>query len=261
MQVDAALVCALIGVVGGWFVPALIRWVPEPEPVLEPVPDPGSDQVSDPSAVEAAEVAAASDPIPPKELYADMAALPGLAWKCALAAGVIAGIIGLVLGWVWPVTYLVFLAPVGVALAVVDFRTWLLPTKIIWPAYAVVLLLAAVGSVVTDGFDDLVRGLIGQAIALVVFFLLWFLPGGGMGFGDVRLSNILGLALGYLGWGEWTFGLWIGFLMGALAWVPLRLLRLTTSRHFPFGPFMLLGALVGVIWGDDVLSHLVDTQP
>jgi leader peptidase (prepilin peptidase) / N-methyltransferase len=248
MHLDTALVCALIGLAGGFFVPQLIRAVPEPEPApLSEGPSGASSQ-------------ARLDPVPPKESYAAMADLPGLAWKCAVVAGLVAGIVGLRLGWEWPLTYLVFLAPVGVALAVVDFRTWLLPTKIIWPSYAVVLVLAAIGSVVTGNFDDLVRGLIGQAIALVVFFLLWFLPGGGMGFGDVRLSNILGLCLACLGWGEWAFGLWIGFLIGSLAWVPLRLLGLTTSRHFPFGPFMLLGALIGIVWGPDVVGHLVDNR-
>ncbi|CUR54715.1 putative Peptidase A24A, prepilin type IV [metagenome] len=252
MHLDAALACALIGLAGGWFVPQLIRWVPEPEPVPEPVADVEAEPAPDPEPV-----AESVDPPASKELYADIAALPGLAWKAALASGAAAGVIGLVLGWGWPLAYLVFLAPVGVALSVIDFRTWLLPTKIIWPTYAVVLLLASVASVATGDYDALVRGLIGQAVALAVFFLLWFLPGGGMGFGDVRLSNILGLALGYLGWGEWAFGLWVGFLLGSLAWVPLRLLKLTTSRHFPFGPFMLLGALVGVLWGGEVMSNLV----
>jgi leader peptidase (prepilin peptidase)/N-methyltransferase len=36
----------------------------------------------------------------------------------------------------------------------------------------------------------------------------------------------------------------------------LRLLRITQDRHFPFGPFMLLGAVVGVVWGAPVLSSL-----
>ncbi len=252
MHLDTALACALLGFVGGWLVPGLIGRVPEPGVRAEPQADLEPDGDPEPPA--------APDPVPAKELYAEMAALPGLAWKTALASGLAAGVLGLALGWVWPLAYLVLLAPIGVALSVIDFRTWLLPTRIIWPTYAVVLALTLVATLATGDHDALVRGLIGQAVAFVVFFLLWFLPGGGMGFGDVRLSNILGLALAFLGWGEWAFGLWIGFLLGSLAWVPLRLLRLTTSRHFPFGPFMLLGALIGVLWGGDVASYLVDNR-
>jgi leader peptidase (prepilin peptidase)/N-methyltransferase len=46
--------------------------------------------------------------------------------------------------------------------------------------------------------------------------------------------------------------------VGTVGWIPLRLLRITKDRHFPFGPFMLLGAVVGVVWGADVLGYLVD---
>ena len=80
-----------------------------------------------------------------------------------------------------------------------------------------------------------------------------------MGYGDVRLSGVLGIALGYLGWGELLVGLYAGFLLGGGRLVPLRLLRIAKDRHFPFGPFMLLGALVGVVLGPRTCSaYLVD---
>jgi leader peptidase (prepilin peptidase) / N-methyltransferase len=249
MHLDTALVCAAIGTAGGWFVPVLIARLPEPDP--EPDPEPAA--VAEREAQAPAE---AKEPEEPKELYADLAALPGLAWRCALAAGVAAGLIGLTLGWVWPLTYLVYLCPVAVALAFVDFRTYLLPTRIIAPSYGVVLALILVSFAFDHDADDLVRAAIGWAVTGLLYVLLWFFTPG-MGYGDVRLSGVLGLALGYLGWGELLVGIYSGFLLGGLGWFVLRLLGVTRNRHYPAGPFMMIGALVGVVWGADVWGYLV----
>ncbi len=227
-HLDTAAVCAVIGAVGAWFVPQLVGRLPEPE---EPAED--------------------------KPTYAALAAHPGLAWKCALWGAGLAGLMGLETGWVWALTYLMYLVPVGVALAYVDYRTRLLPTRVIAPSYAVVSVLVLVCFAFDRDVDDLVRALLGWLVAGLMFWFLWrFTPG--MGYGDVRLSGVLGIALGYLGWGELIVGLYAGFLVGTVGWIPLRLLRITKDRHFPFGPFMLLGAVVGVVWGADVLGYLVD---
>jgi len=246
MHLDTAAACAVIGVVSGWFVPLLVRRIPEPvDPSLV---DGETVSTSDGSA----KVATAA-----KIPYADLAAVPGLAWKAALASGVCAGLIGLEVGWEWSLTFLLYLCPVGVALAYVDYRTRLLPTRVIAPSYAVVGLLVLVSAAITRDADDLVRAGAGWLVAGLAFWLLWrFTPG--MGYGDVRLSGVLGIALGYLGWPELLVGIYSGFLVGTVGWIPLRLLRITKDRNFPFGPFMLVGAVVGVVWGADVAGYLAD---
>ncbi len=93
-----------------------------------------------------------------------------------------------------------------------------------------------------------------------VFWLLWWIHAAGMGFGDVRLAAVLGLALGYLGWGELLVGSYTGFLVFAVPGVLLALVRWDRSllkASYPFGPFMLVGALVGVAVGADVWAYLV----
>jgi leader peptidase (prepilin peptidase) / N-methyltransferase len=81
-----------------------------------------------------------------------------------------------------------------------------------------------------------------------------------MGFGDVRLAGVLGLALGLLGWGQLALGVYAGFLIGGVGGLVLSAARLVDRRAYPFGPFMLLGALVGVLFGGEVvevyLGHL-----
>jgi leader peptidase (prepilin peptidase)/N-methyltransferase len=71
-----------------------------------------------------------------------------------------------------------------------------------------------------------------------------------MGLGDVALAPVLGLALGWLGWGPSVVGLAMGFAIGAVVGVVL----IATGRHqrgvrVPHGPFLLSGAAVGLFAG------------
>lgn len=246
MHWEVAAVCALLGAASSWFVPRIVASLPEP---------------AAPSAA-AEDEAGSSDPLAPHEpkpLYADLAATAGLGWKSAAAGALCAGLIGLEVGWAWPLTFLLYLVPVGVALAFVDFRTRLLPTRLIAPSYLIVAGLVVLSAVITGDYDDLVRAGLGWLLAGLVFWLLWrFTPG--MGYGDVRLSGVLGMALGYLGWGVLFTGIYAGFLLGVVGWIPLRLLGITQDRKVPFGPFMLAGAIIGILWGADVGGYLADRQ-
>jgi leader peptidase (prepilin peptidase) / N-methyltransferase len=239
-----AVVVAILCAAGGLAVPALIARIPEPEPLG---PEPG----------EPDEAGASAAPPEEKEPYAAIAALPGLAWRSALASGVAGASVGAELGWAWPLVYLVPLVPVAVALAVVDWRTRLLPTKVIAPSYALVVVGVLVCWVATRETDDLARAGLGWLLSGGLFWLLWRIHPRGMGYGDVRLSGVLGIALGQLGWGPLLVGVYSGFLIGALVGGLLSVLRVVDRKAYPFGPFMLVGALVGIIWGDPLLSGLV----
>lgn len=215
----------------GLLVPALIRRVPEP---------------------------AVADEEPPKETYAAVAALPGLAARAALVCALAGAVVGAVVGLDWPLLYLVPLVPIAVALAVVDWRTRLLPTRVIAPTYALTVALVLVVTAVTGDVDDLARAGWGWLLCGGSFFLLWFVNPRGLGYGDVRLAGVLGIALGYLGWGQLLVGLYAGFLLGGVLGGLLALLRVVERRALPFGPFMLGGALVGIVVGDPVLRSLVE---
>ena len=49
------------------------------------------------------------------------------------------------------------------------------------------------------------------------YFVMWRLGPPGLGYGDVRLSGLLALCLGFLGWGPLLTGLYSGFLLGGAA--------------------------------------------
>lgn len=243
----AVLGCGLVGL----GVPSLVRAVPEPVP--EPVPAPVGDEADAEVDVEE------GDPEPreePKELYADIADRPGLTWQAALASAVAGGLVALGVGATWHLPVLLPLVPIGVALAVVDWRTRLLPTRIIAPTYGLVVVAVLVVWAVTGETGDVTRAGLGWLAAGAFFFVLWFVHPRGLGYGDVRLSGVLGIALGHVGWAELVVGLYAGFLVGGVVGLVLSRLRVVDRKGYPFGPFMLAGALVGLLWGASVASAL-----
>ena len=154
--------------------------------------------------------------------------------------------------WVLP-AYLV-LAAALVALSVIDLRLFLLPNRIVFPLAGGSLVLLGLGALADDELSAYGRGLLAGAIAFVAFALLHIISPRSMGFGDVKLSFVLGLFLGYLGWGELVLGLFLGFLYGAVIGVLLIVTKLRTRRdHVPFGPFLAAGAIVTVLWGQPLV--------
>jgi leader peptidase (prepilin peptidase) / N-methyltransferase len=104
-------------------------------------------------------------------------------------------------------------------------------------------------SALSDDWGSLLRAAAGWLVAGGLFLVLWLVYPKGMGYGDVRLSGVLGIALGWLGWPELIIGVYAGFVLGALGGGGLALLRVVDRKRYPFGPFMLVGAVVGVLVG------------
>lgn len=244
----AALLGLVLGALAGWGCPALIRRVPEPEP--EPESEP-----AEPAAEPDAEPV-----IPPaKELYADIADLPGLAWKASVASGLGAAVVGATVGLEWSLLFLLPLVPVCVALSVIDWRTKLLPKRLVLPAHAAVLVLAGAVAALDQDAGAYLRALIGMVVVRSIFWVLWWIRSSGMGFGDVRLSALLGFALAHLGWAELLVGIYASFILFIVPGVLLAVVRRDRTflkSSFPFGPFMVAGALVGVALGRWTLQSL-----
>jgi leader peptidase (prepilin peptidase)/N-methyltransferase len=146
-----------------------------------------------------------------------------------------------------------YLAAISVSLALIDLDTHRLPNALVLPSYIAGIGFLALASAAQGDFTPLLGGAIGLAALWTVYFVLALVYPGGMGFGDVKLSGVLGLYLGYLGWGELAVGAFAAFLLGGLFAVGLLLTgRATRSSGIPFGPWMLAGAWAGIFFGDRV---------
>ncbi|MCL2466627.1 MAG: prepilin peptidase [Micrococcales bacterium] len=165
-------------------------------------------------------------------------------------------------GLTWPLPAYLYLAAVGIALALIDLDCQRLPDTLVLPSYPVVgvlLVLASLNPGGTAQWGALGRGAIGGAALFVFYFVLWFF--GGMGFGDVKLAGVLGLATAWLGWGPFAFGAFAAFAVGGLVSLVLVVARRAGRKtKVPFGPSMIVGAALGVAVGEQVWSAYLSTM-
>ncbi|MEW2194670.1 A24 family peptidase [Streptomyces microflavus] len=142
------------------------------------------------------------------------------------------------------------LAPVAVLLATVDRRVHRLPDPLTLPLAAAAVLLLGGAALLPGHAGSWTSGLLGGLALGGFYFLLFLINPNGMGFGDVKLALALGVALGWYGWEVLFLGGFAGFLFGAAYGLGLVLLRRAGRRTgIPFGPFMIAGALTGILLG------------
>ena len=152
-----------------------------------------------------------------------------------------------------------YLAAVGLALALIDLDTKRLPDRLTLPSYVVAPVLIGLGALLGSDSGDLFRALIGGAAMYAFYFALAFAYPAGMGFGDVKLAGVLGLYTAWLGWGAWAVGLFGGFLFGGVWGIALLASgRGGRKSKVPFGPFMLAGTLLAVLVGEPLAGAYLD---
>ena len=134
-----------------------------------------------------------------------------------------------------------------IALAAIDFDHKLLPNKIVYP-------LAAYGVIATllVDRDDLVENLIAGAGAFVFLLLAVIAYPRGMGMGDVKLAGAMGLYLGL----SVIPALLTAFLTGSIVGVVIIAREGAAGRKkaVPFGVFLALGGIVGVLAGPELID-------
>jgi leader peptidase (prepilin peptidase) / N-methyltransferase len=166
------------------------------------------------------------------------------------ATAAVFGALTLRIGWEPDLPAFLYLGAIGVALAMIDLDVKRLPNVIVLPSYLVGLVLLGLAALAETELGALERAAIGMAALYTFYFVLALAYPAGMGFGDVKLAGVLGLYLGWLGWAELVSGAFIGFLFGGVVGVGLMIARRAGRKsQIPFGPFMLAGALVAILWG------------
>jgi leader peptidase (prepilin peptidase) / N-methyltransferase len=142
-----------------------------------------------------------------------------------------------------------YLAVISAPLAFIDVAVRRLPDALTLPSYpAALLLLGAAALVSHGGTRHLIMALAGMAAVWALFVLQALICPAGIGWGDVKLSGVTGLYLGWFGARAVLTGLAAGYLLAALTGLVLIATRRATRKsHIPFGPFLLAGTLLVIL--------------
>ena len=166
-------------------------------------------------------------------------------WLVALGTAVLGGASGLVFGYTLEALAAAVFCWVLVVITRTDFETRLIPDKVILPAAIVVLALRTID----DPSLEWILSALGAGLVLFVIVLIY--PRG-LGMGDVKLSAFLGAALGVNVIVAMFVGFFVAFLPAAVLFV--RHGREARKESIPLGPFLALGGVIALFWGDAILD-------
>lgn len=147
--------------------------------------------------------------------------------------------------------YYLFLVSCLIAIFVSDFLYMTIPDEVVWPA---IVAAGAWGVLGFSGMPLTLIALAGMGAAGLFWLLHSITKGRGMGFGDVKLALLIGLALGFTGT---MLALFIAFLTGAVVGVILILIgKKRFGQQIAFGPFLVAGALTALFWGESLWREI-----
>ena len=165
--------------------------------------------------------------------------------------GVVAGLLAWRFGYSWQLGFALVFGWAMIALAFIDFDTQLLPDDITLPILWLGLIANAYGT-----YTDLRSAVFGAIAGYMILWLVYWAfrlvaKKEGMGFGDFKLLAAIGA------WTGWQVipvvilaSAGLGAIIGTLF---LWLSRRRADTRIPFGPYLALAGIVGLIWGRELV--------
>ncbi len=173
-------------------------------------------------------------------------------WVHVPVAGVLGGLAGLAHSWAEMAAFVVLAVASGL-LTVIDLAEERLPDLIVLPLIGSTAVLLTVAAWTTGAWGSLARaGLAAVASFALYFVMMVFSPD--LGFGDVKLAAVTGAFGGWFGWGAVLLGFgaaWATFAVAGMVLLAAR--KRAWKGSLAFGPFMVLGSVLGVFWAGSFL--------
>jgi leader peptidase (prepilin peptidase)/N-methyltransferase len=167
-----------------------------------------------------------------------------------LACGVLFAASALRFGFNWELPAFLVLEAGLLVLACIDVEHYLLPKRIVYPLFGLVGALLLSAAAITDDWKRLAIALACAAGWFSVFFAINRYDRRWLAFGDVRMSPVLGLSLGWLGVRYVLLGFFAANLIGAI--IALGLIaakRIQRKTPLPYGVFLSVGTFVAIYAG------------
>jgi leader peptidase (prepilin peptidase)/N-methyltransferase len=148
-----------------------------------------------------------------------------------------------------------FLFAALATVSAIDLRVRRLPDVIVLPTLLVAVLAMAAVSLARNDWALLGRAGLGAVLYFVLLFVPHLVSPRGMGFGDVKLGAVIGLAVGWLAtsgtalvslvFGAAVLGMVLGVVLGLV-------FRAGWRGTFPLGPALVLGAVFVIVFSDSL---------
>lgn len=150
-----------------------------------------------------------------------------------------------VFGISWTSVIYCFLVSALLALSVIDFRTYEIPI-----GFNVFILTLGLIHLALD-YPNWLQYVIGLVAVSIFLYLIYVLTKGrGIGGGDIKLMAACGLLLG---WQLIIMAFLMGCIIGSV--VHLIRMRLSGAEHvLAMGPYLSVGVLIAVLWGEKILG-------
>jgi leader peptidase (prepilin peptidase)/N-methyltransferase len=149
---------------------------------------------------------------------------------------------------------MIFYACLFMIIFVIDLEHGLILNKIVYPSMVVALLLALLPqSRLTIMIEPgIASAALGGAIGFGIFLLIAIISRGGMGWGDVKLAGLIGLATGF----PLVFlAIIMGAILGGIVAVAMMIAKKRERRQtIPFGPFLAAAAMITLLWGSNIMG-------
>jgi leader peptidase (prepilin peptidase)/N-methyltransferase len=149
---------------------------------------------------------------------------------------------------------LAFYACLFMIIFVIDLEHGLILNKVVYPSMIVAFLLALYPWPWFTGSIGMrvAYAALGGAIGFGIFLLIALVSRGGMGWGDVKLAALIGLATGFP---LVILAIIMGAILGGIVAVALVITGKRQRRQtIPFGPFLALAAMITLLWGNNILN-------
>ncbi len=145
------------------------------------------------------------------------------------------------------------ISSVLLAVTFIDLKEMIIPDSLV----VSILLLSVAHKTVNYFLYSISPGLIGSILGLLaaggLFAAIVIISGGGMGGGDITLIGVLGFVLGVK---HIFLNIFLSFVSGAIISIVLLAAKVKTRKDpVPFGPFIVLGFFMTVLWGQAVLNR------
>lgn len=154
-------------------------------------------------------------------------------------------------GWGEEFFIYLLLTSLLIVVSFIDFEHQIIPNKITYPGIVLGLLISLKFLSVDKQGMNINNALLGLGIGGGFLYLVALVSRGNMGGGDIKLGAMLGAFLG----GQYILvTLFLAVLFGSLVGIILILLKLKSRRdRIPFGPYLSLGAISTIFWGERIL--------